>query len=112
MKFKTIEVKDTIKRQITMEIASEKEAVLYAQTFTSDDNTNHEFVIGLPLTVRDYNQEQLDHLATELSAKFKQVTNTQFAIAIHSKKMVDEVHFHISYLGDLLDEDVVYDLYS
>lgn len=112
MKFKTIEVKDTVTRQKTMEISSEKELVLFAESFTSEDNTNNEFVIGLPLAVREYNQGQIEGLATELRTKFETVADgRQYAIAIHNKKLEDEVHFHISYCGDAIDADSVYNLY-
>ncbi len=112
MKFKTIEVADTHKRQITMEVSSPKELVLYAEQFKTSDNTNHEFVIGLPLAVRDYSNHQLDSLSKQITEQFKTVCKQQFAIAIHSKKEVDEVHFHISYVGELMDPDTVYNLYS
>lgn len=104
MKFKPLEINDTVLRQVTMEVESDKEFVLYAESFSSIDNTNHEFVVGLPLEVRDFNVTQLRELAVELSEKFNTVsTDLKFSIAIHSKKQEDEVHFHISYNGCALD---------
>lgn len=112
MKFKVIEVTDTIKRQMVMEVASEKEQVLFADKFSSPTNTNHEFVIGLELEVRDFSQLEVERLANELKTKFETIgNNRQYAIAIHSKKLVDEVHFHISYLGAIIDADTIYNLY-
>ncbi len=98
MKFKPMEIKDTVARQVTMHEDSSKETVLFAEEFAGVENQNYEFVIGLPLAVREFEASQIKELASQIRLVFAKYYNgSDFAIAIHNKNLVDEVHFHISY---------------
>lgn len=108
MKFKTLEIKDTPARQVTMRENSEKETVLYAEVFEAVDGGNHEFVIGLPLAVREWNLINIQELAKRIRVVFKEYYPADdFAVAIHNKNLDDEVHFHISYNRKPLDPAVI-----
>lgn len=108
MKFKTLEIKDTSARQVVMRENSEKETVLFSEEFETDGAGNQEFVIGLPLVVREWNHTHINQLAQKIRIIFKQYYNaSDFAVAIHSKNLEDEVHFHISYNRNPLDPEVI-----
>lgn len=108
MKFKTMEIKDASIRQVTMQEDSDKETVLFANKFEAVENKNNEFVIGLPLEVRTWSSEEIAELANKIRAVFsKYYKNEDFAVAIHSKKLEDEVHFHISYNYEALNPQVI-----
>ncbi len=113
MKFKTMDIKDSSARQQVMHFESEKEFVLYADRFNGEGNENKEFVIGLPLEVREWKQNKIDSLAMNIKSVFCDlVKHDQVAVAIHNKKLDDEVHFHISYNGQAADEDAVRALFA
>ncbi len=113
MKFKLLEIQDSKTRQEVMHTESEKEYILYADIFTASDNQNNEFVIGLPLSVREWKQNKIDKLADEIKNSFIQLVNhEQVAVAIHNKKLDDEVHFHISYNGEIPPLDEVRSIYA
>lgn len=108
MKFKPMNVTNIEARQKVMHIDSDKETVLYAEEFKPEADSNNEYVIGLPLAVRDMETEQINVLGKTISEVFAKVNNGQtFAVAIHTKNHEDEVHFHISYNGEELDHSVV-----
>lgn len=108
MKFKALEIKDTTARQIVMCENSEKETVLYAEEFEIINNCNNEFVIGLPLAVREWHQNNINELAKKIRVAFKlHYQADDFAVAIHNKNLDDEVHFHISYNRQPLDQQVI-----
>lgn len=109
MKFKTMHISDIESRQQVMQFESSKENILFAEKFESSSNTNNEFVIGLPLEVREYDQTSLQTLLKDLRTSFSKFCNETYAIAIHSKKEEAEVHFHISYNGIKLNENDVRD---
>lgn len=113
MKFKVMHIKDSSSRQKTMHIESDKEIILYADQFLAENNQNHEFVIGLPLEVREWKQNKIDSLAQDIKTLFCDlVQHEQVAVAIHNKKQDDEVHFHISYNGEMAAEETVRTMYS
>lgn len=113
MKFKPMNVTNIEARQKVMHIDSDKETVLYAEEFKPEADSNNEYVIGLPLAVRDMESEQINELAKTISEVFSTVSNGQtFAVAIHTKNHEDEVHFHISYNGEELDHSEVEQMFQ
>ncbi|WOO86554.1 hypothetical protein RZE82_05420 [Mollicutes bacterium LVI A0039] len=107
MKFKSMKIEDSQKRQLVMANESAKEYVLYNQPMTWSAESNSEFVVGLPLGVRDYNSAQITALVETITAATVKVIPEPFVIAVHSKKLEDEVHFHISYQNIDVDHDAV-----
>lgn len=103
-----MEIKDASKRQVTMQEDSEKETVLFAERFEAVENKNNEFVIGLPLEVRMWSLSEITELAKQIRVAFnKYYKGEDFAVAIHSKKLEDEVHFHISYNHEALNPELI-----
>lgn len=108
MKFKTMEIKDASIRQVTMQEDSDKETVLFAEQFKAIENKNNEFVIGLPLEVRMWSLDEITELAKKIRIFFNEYYKGEdFAVAIHSKKLEDEVHFHISYNHEALNPELI-----
>lgn len=108
MKFKFLKITNIAARQIIMCESSEKETVLYAEEFESNSDENNEFVIGLPLAVREWNQNNINDLAQRIREVFmKHYQHEDFAVAIHNKNLDDEVHFHLSYKYEPLDPRVI-----
>ncbi len=104
MKFKHLDIEATSLRQITMTVSSEKETVLYSEQFESESNKNAEFVVGLPIAVKNMERFTIKLLAKRIKTCFEEETGiTHNAIAIHSKDNEEEVHYHISYCGEVTD---------
>lgn len=108
MKFKSLIIDDVAARQKVMREHSLRETVLYSEEFETNQKENFEYVIGLPLAVREYNQEHVGEVARIIKHTFKQVIKDEgFALAIHNKNEDDEVHFHLSYNGMKLNDELV-----
>lgn len=108
MKFKVLKITNTAARQVIIRENSEKETVLYVEEFMSNTNENNEFVIGLPLAVREWHQNNINDLAQRIREVFiKYYQHDDFAVAIHNKNLDDEVHFHLSYNYQPLDPESV-----
>ncbi|MFV0247323.1 MAG: hypothetical protein ACK5HS_05325 [Mycoplasmatales bacterium] len=74
MKFKSMYIEDIEARQKVMHIESDKELILYAETFVPSSDTNNEFVIGLPLVTKDKDLSSLESLASNLRESFSKFT--------------------------------------
>ncbi len=95
---KYMEISDTKLRQVTMYKESKKEAVLFSEDFKSSDNTNEEFVVGLPIELKKYEKFDYERLASEYKYHASKLLETEnVSIAIHTKKEEEEMHFHINF---------------
>lgn len=100
MKFKSLKITNSEERQIVMQADSEKEEVIYSEYFNPKYTQNYEFVIGLSLSVREWKMSKIEKLVAAASEIFKQYYEEEdYQICIHNKKLEDEVHLHISYVG-------------